>query len=441
LYERECSIQRRYQKIIEESPSPTLDQATREKMGKAAVDIAKAIDYDSAGTLEFLVDTQLNFYFLEMNTRIQVEHPVTEMVTGIDIVKEQILIAAGNPLSFAQKDIQQNGHAIEARIYAEEPENDYRPSPGDITFYQQPDGQHIRIDAAMDSPTTIHSFFDPMISKLIAHGSSREMANERLVQALLHYIIHGINTNIAFLIEMLLSEDFIQNKISTKYCDQHTEAIVEALQQRRKAISMGQIISAFLVHQFENSPQISNTSIWNTIGYWRAEQKFTVCNDEDKFEIEVEHPKDKEYIFSLGDEKFCCTAKEISQNQIRLSVNAHCQKMYISEAKEHGTRLSFMGHTFTLKRSDLLYPTDFFDVEAEMGGGNLVKSPMPGKLIKIDIEVGQEVQRGQRLMIVEAMKTENSIVATRDAIVKEIRAVVGSMVDNTSPLVIFEDNE
>jgi 3-methylcrotonyl-CoA carboxylase alpha subunit len=198
LYERECSIQRRYQKIIEESPSPTLDQATREKMGAAAVDIAKAIDYDNAGTIEFLVDKNLNFYFLEMNTRVQVEHPVTEMVTGIDIVREQILVAAGNKLGFEQADISQNGHAIEARIYAEDPENDFRPAPGDIIYYEEPEGVGIRVDSGIDRDSTIHSFFDPIVSKLIAYADNRTAAIAKLDTALQEFIVQGIKNNIPY---------------------------------------------------------------------------------------------------------------------------------------------------------------------------------------------------------------------------------------------------
>ena len=199
LFERECSIQRRYQKIIEESPSPTLNDEVRQKMGRTAVKIGKAIGYNNAGTIEFLVDKDLNYYFLEMNTRVQVEHPVTEMVTGIDIVKEQILIAAGNALSFGQSDIKQNGHAIECRIYAEDPENNFMPSPGKMTYYHQPSGEGIRIDAGIDKATTIESYFDPMISKLIVWGKTRTEAIERMRRALYEYKITGVKTSIRFL--------------------------------------------------------------------------------------------------------------------------------------------------------------------------------------------------------------------------------------------------
>lgn len=441
LYERECSIQRRYQKIIEESPSPTLDQATREKMGAAAVDIAKAIDYDSAGTIEFLVDKNMNFYFLEMNTRIQVEHPVTEMVTGIDIVREQIIVAAGNPLSFVQSEIQQNGYSIEARIYAEEPENDFRPAPGDITYYREPQGKNLRIDAALNSATTVHSFFDPMISKLIAFGESREIANERLIQALNHYVINGINTNISFLIEMLNSDAFIQNNISTKFCDDNTTSLVDSIEAKRNKLDINNIVCAYLVHNFNTNKIANPKSVWNNIGYWRNTQNFSIQYNETEINVEVQEISGNKYNFIIDENEYICQSNEVCSDFIRLNINSHCLKMYISSANEHGSIMNYMGHRFTLKRNDILYQTDFFVDDSDGAGGNLVMSPMPGKLLKIDINIGDSVAKGDRLLVVEAMKMENSIVAPRDGIIKEIKASLGDMVDGNTPLVIFEELE
>jgi len=440
LYERECSIQRRYQKIIEESPSPTLDQDTREKMGAAAVDIAKAINYDSAGTIEFLVDKNLNFYFLEMNTRIQVEHPVTEMVTGIDIVREQILIAAGNELSLKQEDIKQNGHAIEARIYAEEPENDFRPAPGDITYYREPQGKNLRIDAALNSATTIHSFFDPMISKLIAYGENREIANERLIQALHHYIINGINTNIPFLIEMLYSEAFTTNNINTKFCDENTKSLVESIDIRKQKLDINNIVCAYLIHNL-NKHKAETNNIWNKIGYWRNSQNFVINYNESEINIEVKNINANSYNFTIDNNTYYCELKEVKDDFIRLSINSHCLKMYISQAAEHGTIINYLGHSFTLKRNDILYSTDFFIDEEAEGSGNSVKSPMPGKLIKINVSIGDEVKKGESLLVVEAMKMENSIVAPRDGVVADIKAHLGDMVDGDTALLILEEEE
>ncbi len=439
LYERECSIQRRYQKIIEESPSPTLNQDIREKMGAAAVDIAKAIEYDSAGTIEFLVDKNMNFYFLEMNTRIQVEHPVTEMVTGIDLVREQILIAAGNELSIVQENIKQTGHAIEARIYAEEPEYDFRPSPGDITYYREPIGQNLRIDAAIDSPTTIHSFFDPMISKLIAYGESREIANERLNKALKNYIINGINTNIPFLIAMIQSSAFINNNISTKYCDINLKMLVGDIQTRIDDVDLKHIISAYLIHNLNINKLENNTSVWQNIGYWRSEQHFKIDINETKFAIEIIEIEKANYTISIDGKKLNCNLKEFRKDFIRIDINSHCQKMFISDAKENGSIVNYLGNKFQLKRDDLLYETEFFEEDENANSGNSVKSPMPGKVLKINTSIGDFVKKGQSLLIVEAMKMENSITAPRNGIIAEIKTSEGEMVDTISKLILLEE--
>ncbi|MCK5847171.1 MAG: acetyl-CoA carboxylase biotin carboxylase subunit [Bacteroidales bacterium] len=439
LYERECSIQRRYQKIIEESPSPTLNQETREKMGKAAVDIAKAIDYDSAGTIEFLVDKNMNFYFLEMNTRIQVEHPVTELVTGIDLVREQILVAAGNELSFKQEDIKQNGHAIEARIYAEEPENDFRPSPGDISYYLEPVGSNLRIDAAIDSPTTIHSFFDPMISKLIAYGESRDIANERLKKALKNYIINGINTNIPFLIAMLQSSAFTTNNISTKFCDDNLPMLVGDIQTRIDDIDIKHIIASYLIYNFNNTRSSDTLNIWDNIGYWRSNQQFKVELKEKEYAIELIESDINYYKLQIDGKNLECHLKEIRHDYIRVNIDGLCQYMHISDDKENGSILSFQGNKFVLKRSDLLYDTDFFIDESDTVSGNSVKSPMPGKVLKIKVSVGDSVSKGESLLIVEAMKMENSITSPRDGIVEKINTSEGEMVDGNTILLFLEE--
>jgi acetyl-CoA carboxylase biotin carboxylase subunit len=198
LYERECSIQRRHQKVIEESPSLAIDQKTREEMGRVAVQAAKAVDYVGAGTIEFLVDQERNFYFLEMNTRIQVEHPITEAVTGVDLVKAQIEIAAGRPLAWKQRDVSQRGWAIECRIYAEDPENNFLPAPGRIEVLRAPSGIGVRDDSGVAEGFEVTTHYDPMLSKLIAWGGSRDEAIERMLRALREYTVVGPTTNIAF---------------------------------------------------------------------------------------------------------------------------------------------------------------------------------------------------------------------------------------------------
>ncbi|GEN45040.1 acetyl-CoA carboxylase biotin carboxylase subunit [Alkalibacillus haloalkaliphilus] len=216
LFDRECSIQRRHQKVIEEAPSPLLSEETRQEMGEAGVRAAKAINYKNAGTIEFLVDEEQNFYFLEMNTRLQVEHPVTEQITGVDLVEEQLKIAHGEKLSFSQEDLQINGHAIEARIYAEDPKT-FFPSPGQITAFNPPVGTNIRHDIGVNSQYKVTPYYDPMVAKLIAFGNSRAETIDHLKDALMDYEVVGIKTNIPFLIDVTQSPAFQKGDTRTSF--------------------------------------------------------------------------------------------------------------------------------------------------------------------------------------------------------------------------------
>lgn len=220
LFDRECSIQRRHQKVLEEAPSPLLTDETRTKMGELACDAARAIEYTNAGTIEFLVDEDQNFYFLEMNTRLQVEHPITEEITGIDIVEQQLYIAAGNKLTINQKDISINGHAIEARIYAEDP-NTFFPSPGKITNIKLPEGKYIRHELGVESNMVVTPFYDPMIAKLVVSGPNRKEALNTLQQALQGYEVEGIKTNIPLLRKIANSNSFYEGNTRTSFIKEH----------------------------------------------------------------------------------------------------------------------------------------------------------------------------------------------------------------------------
>ncbi len=219
LGERECSIQRRHQKVLEEAPSPIVDDDMRRRMGEVAVRVAKTAGYTNAGTVEFLVDQKKNFYFLEMNTRLQVEHPVTELVTGLDLVHLQIDIASGSPLPFLQQDVRLRGHAIECRIYAEDPDNNYFPSPGKITLLLAPSGPGIRRDSGMYEGWTVPIDYDPLLAKLIGYGTDRNQAIGRLVRALNEYFVGGIKTNISLFRRILRDPDFQSANFDTGYLE------------------------------------------------------------------------------------------------------------------------------------------------------------------------------------------------------------------------------
>ncbi len=220
LFERECSIQRRHQKVIEEAPSPVVDEGMRKKIGESAIMVAKACSYQNAGTVEFIVDNKLNYYFLEMNTRLQVEHPVTEMITGVDLVKEQIHIAEGKKLSFSQDDLVIRNHAIEVRVYAEDPKNDFLPDIGTLKTYKKPDGNGVRVDDGYEQGMEIPIFYDPMISKLIAYGKDRNEAIAKLIRAIDEYEITGVSTTLEFCKFVLGHNSFIDGSFDTNFVNQ-----------------------------------------------------------------------------------------------------------------------------------------------------------------------------------------------------------------------------
>jgi acetyl-CoA carboxylase, biotin carboxylase subunit len=271
LLERECSIQRRHQKIIEETPSTALNPLLRDKMGRAAVEAARASGYVNAGTVEFLLDQDGKFYFLEVNTRLQVEHPITEMVTGIDIVRNQIQIAAGLPLDFTQEDVSGRGHAIECRIYGEDPENNFFPSPGKISYLKEPSGPGIRNDCGVYSGFEVPVEYDPIISKLIAHAQDRKHAIARMINALAQYVVLGIKTPIPFLIDVLASKEFQEGKTHTNFIDAH----FNGWQQDKQDVDLAAI--AYVVDEIVQKKQslidagssLRTSSPWQTLGNWR----------------------------------------------------------------------------------------------------------------------------------------------------------------------------
>jgi 3-methylcrotonyl-CoA carboxylase alpha subunit len=441
LFERECSIQRRYQKIIEESPSPTLNSEIRAKMGEAAVRIAKEIGYNNAGTVEFLVDKNLNFYFLEMNTRVQVEHPVTEMVTGVDIVREQIRIAAGFPLSLEQNSLKQTGHAIECRIYAEDPANNFLPSPGEMSEYKEPAGNGIRIDSGIHEATTIHSFYDPMISKLIAWGDDRDVAREKMIHALRNYSIQGIKTNISYLIQILNHQAYTDNKISTKYCDEHTGEIISLIENEKKSIPKYLPLIAYLLWDFHKDllEQDDNEyNVWNEIGYWRDMMEIKLIIDDVECKVGISQRSAGIYQFEIDNQIHSAYLKSMESNEAELVIDDQSHRFVISNDSKGNGFVSIDGHIFNILRNDILVSEDIFGT-LDHGGkahGEIV-SPMPGKVVKINVKEGQPVKKGELLLVVEAMKMENNIVSPKDGIIEKINVKTGEMVNGSCELLVL----
>lgn len=438
LFERECSIQRRYQKIVEESPSPTLNDEVRKNICEAAVKIVKANGYRNAGTIEFLVDKGLNFYFLEMNTRVQVEHPVTEMVTGIDIVEEQLLIASGNPLRHSQEQISQNGHAIECRIYAEDPANNFMPSPGEITLYSEPSGKDVRIDTGIAGATVIRSFYDPMIAKLIVWGEDRNIVRQRMIRSLNNYIIQGIQTNVPYLTALLQHPAFIENRVSTRFCDTHTEEILLGIEKAKKSRSFEIPLFSYLLFSLINHCN-GKYDPWQCIGYWRINNQLKVKIDGTEYKLDLLHRIGNHFHFRHDGKDYKASLIRFDNGKIEMILNGTHFVAYASMDKKCITRVSFEGATFTCERNDILVEQEIFSLAGY--GSSLtdhrICSPMPGKVVKVNVKPGDSVIKGDLLLIVEAMKMENNIISPKDGEIEVVNVKQGDMVDPATELVKF----
>lgn len=439
LHERECTIQRRYQKIIEESPSPTLTEEKRQQICDTAVKLCKAIGYRNAGTVEFLVDKAMNFYFLEMNTRIQVEHPVTEMRTGIDIVEEQIRIARDKEMGWTQEMIQPQGHAIELRIYAEDPTNGFLPTPGRVTAYHEPQVRGTRIDSSIDGICTISEAYDPMIAKLTCHGKDRQNALETAHHALKEFIIQGLTTNKAYLWEVIKNEDFVANHIDTAFCNTHQQDLLKALEKSRNNLNVNDIAISFLMYDFckkqvEQCPE----NVWEQIGYWRYHMHLTVDVEGSRIPVSICAAEAGKIKGKVGETPFQVEFIQYDNKQMKILLNGRTETVYCSVNDEHKTIVNFHGLNFTCFRTDQLNDTQDYSCKETINDKSKLVSPMPGKVVKINVKEGEEVGEGTIMMVVEAMKMENNIMASGKAIVKRILVDEGQMVDNKMQLIELE---
>ena len=435
LFERECSIQRRYQKIIEESPAAILSEETRTNICNDALKIARAANYESAGTIEFLLGENDEYFFLEMNTRVQVEHPVTETVTGVDIVAEQIKIADGQPLSYTQTDIKQNGHAIECRIYAEDSENNFAPSPGKICFYQEPQDEFVRVDSSLIEASEIKSNFDPMISKIITKGKDRQEAINNMLSALVDYHIHGIKTNIKFLRAILTDSSFQQNKISTKYCEnvfipQYNPS--DDVEDRELLIIAGMLYSV--------SEKINPKNIWEEIGYWRACSRISVKLNNSEYQISLAKKKPKGFIITIAEETYKVEVTKSEQNIIGFTYNGKSYEFIISKNDDYKYFISNNGDVITFERNDILKESDKISSNITTDNNTVLKSTMPGKVIKILVAEGEKVNKDDELIIIESMKMENSYYAKETGIIEKINVRVNDNITADSELIIFGKN-
>ncbi|MBS4045453.1 MAG: acetyl-CoA carboxylase biotin carboxylase subunit [Alphaproteobacteria bacterium] len=412
LGERDCSVQRRHQKVIEQAPSPAVDAALRAQMGAAAVAAAKAIHYVGAGTVEFLLDANgRDFYFLEMNTRLQVEHPVTEAITGLDLVALQIRVAAGEMLPLKQEDVQLNGHAIEVRLYAEAPSQNFLPQSGRLSLWSPPAG--IRVDHGLHgSNQEITPFYDPMIAKLIAHGGTREAARRRLIAALEQTVALGISTNRGFLIELLSHEEFAAGKATTAFIPQYFSTI--AAPASDPAL---QAIAALLwfergAAQFGHDP----ARAWSSNGGLSHPVNLGVGETIAKLSVAV-LGADR---YRISDADYSVTAR--GENSLRVSASGIERDVVYAFA---GDELHLGSGAADLACRDLTWAPP---AEAEGAAERELRAPMNGKIVAVLAAAGDRVKKGQRLVVMEAMKMQHEMVARVDATVDTLPVKVGDQV-------------
>ena len=439
LHERECTIQRRYQKIIEESPSPTLNEERRQALLDTAVRLCKQIGYKNAGTAEFIVDPDQNFYFLEMNTRIQVEHPVTEQRTGIDIVEEQLRIARGKEMGWTQDLIQAQGHAIELRIYAEDPENGFLPTPGRVTAYHEPQVRGARVDSSIDGPCTVSEAYDPMIAKLTCHAKDRQAAIETAQHALKDFIIQGLTTNKAYLWEVIKNPDFLDNRIDTTFCETHQQPLLDALNDSRNNLNINDIAASFLVYDcFKKQFEHCTENVWEAIGYWRYHMQVVVEVEGRLIPVRLTKTGGRKIEGCMDGKPFAVEFLGHEGHQLKIMLNGRTETVYCSTNEEWKTIVNFHGLNFTCGRTDQLNEAFDYAKGAEANDKMMLVSPMPGKVVKINVKEGDSVTKGTVMIVVEAMKMENNITATADAKVKRILVAENEMVDNKKQLIELE---
>ena len=409
LFERDCSVQRRHQKVIEEAPAPGMSKTLRQQMGEAAIKAALAINYQGAGTVEFLLDTQGQFYFMEMNARLQVEHPVTEMISGQDLVEWQLRVACGQPLPCSQNQLKINGHAFEARIYAEDPDCDFLPATGQLTVLQPPaENAYVRVDTGVIEGDEVSMYYDPMIAKLIVWDIDRDRALQRLIQALSEYRIAGLTNNIGFLYNLATTAAFKAGEVNTGFIAQHEQ---EIFRQRSLDIAYAIPIAAEAMASLREQQALDSANHSSEPNSpWHLKNSWGLPNVQLQLQIQGQRA-----VFPLNRSRRSTSSTVVS------------------------TDLGF----------DLFTENGYFrccEVKPDLGenvedGMNSLKAPMNGTLVALTVEIGSPVLKGDTLLVMEAMKMEHAILAPADGQVLDFFFQPGELVDGGTELLAFEVNE
>ena len=437
LAERDCSVQRRHQKVLEEAPAPGLSEDTRKAMGEAAVRAAQAINYVGAGTVEFLYDVDGSFFFMEMNTRLQVEHPVTEMVTGQDLVEWQLKVAWGEPLPLTQDQVKTRGHAIEARIYAEDPDQDFLPATGTLRYLSTPDeSAHVRVDTGVTEGDEISIHYDPMIAKLIVWDETREQAVNRMVQALEHYRIAGLKTNIRFLHAAVDAQPFREAELTTNFIATHNDLLFP---KSRLDLDKALVLAAGFILEQRKSAEPVTGDPWSPFGRknsWRMNSEYaqplTLQVGDDKHELKILERDDRYQVF-VGGSVYHLNAK-LNDDYLQAVINGHRLSVHGNLHNEELV-LFYEGDTF---KCTVYRETYGFE---EMASEGSLAAPMNGSVVAIQAQVGDKVTAGQTLVIMEAMKMEHAIKAPADGVVSEIFYAEGDQVAEGAELIAIDTGE
>lgn len=437
LAERDCSVQRRHQKVLEEAPAPGLSEDTRKAMGEAAVRAAQAINYVGAGTVEFLYDVDGSFFFMEMNTRLQVEHPVTEMVTGQDLVEWQLKVAWGEPLPLTQDQVKTRGHAIEARIYAEDPDQDFLPATGTLRYLSTPDeSAHVRVDTGVTEGDEISIHYDPMIAKLIVWDETREQAVNRMVQALEHYRIAGLKTNIRFLHAAVDAQPFREAELTTNFIATHNDLLFP---KSRLDLDKALVLAAGFILEQRKSAEPVTADPWSPFGRknsWRMNSEYaqplTLQVGDDKHELKILERDDRYQVF-VGGSVYHLNAK-LNDDFLQAVINGHRLSVHGNLHNEELV-LFYEGDTF---KCTVYRETYGFE---EMASEGSLAAPMNGSVVAIQAKVGDKVTAGQTLVIMEAMKMEHAIKAPADGVVSEIFYAEGDQVAEGAELIAIDTEE
>ena len=437
LGERDCSIQRRHQKVVEEAPCPVMTPELREAMGTSAVEAAKAVNYVGAGTVEFLLDEEGQFYFLEMNTRLQVEHPVTELVTGYDLVEWQIRVARGEVLPAEQQDIELFGHAIEVRLYAEDPASGFLPSTGTINLFTQPLGPGIRVDAGVETGDEVTPFYDAMVAKLITYGDTREDARLKMRSALQDTALFGPANNRDFLIDVMDQAEFISGAATTAFiADNYGEAFTPPELRSADLASAGVIqhVLAMETHHSQSASVNEELLDWVSMGRVTDTKSYDV--GEDNREVLVVPLNAGEYEVSVAGESHHLIVTDIDDTAMVLEVDGLSQRYHYHPMAPATLYLASDSLSMLLADSTRIPP----EAEEAAGGGSIA-APMHGQLLSIDVSIGDSVTKGQRIAVLEAMKMQHELIAPGDGTVADVVAVAGKQIGAGDLIMMLELEE